>query len=59
MHEFSFVFAAAPSSPPRNVVVMPTNVSGTVRVSWKAPRFPNGDITGKFCKKLQAVFFPF
>ena len=38
--------AAAPNSSPRAVVVMSTNMSGMVSVSWRPPRLPNGDITG-------------
>jgi len=37
---------AAPSSPPRAVAVINTNVSGMVGVNWRPPRLPNGDITG-------------
>lgn len=51
-------FEAAPSSPPRDLTVVPVEENpSAINLNWQPPKQPNGQITGKnFEERLKVLF---
>jgi hypothetical protein len=46
-------FEAAPSSPPRDLTVVPVEENpSAINLNWQPPKQPNGQITGKNRRRL-------